>query len=594
MENETPTGTSLTDITNYPWPILPGVLHRTPPRPNASTAWQFLWWLTTQHLGQLTCAVALAWLSFTAPLVAAYYLRFVIDDGFAAHDPTATVTYSLYVVAALVVAVLAALSRHFVMSVLRNKVRCLIIRTLTHHCTHTGAALTRKVGAGELATIQAVDLSALGHVMTAIGPGLAGALTILAAAIYLTSTSVPLAVALLGGTVTLSVLVIPFVRRAKQANGVVRSVTGALNDRSYDLVHGLRVLTGIGGRTHFAADFRRESRAVQHASCAVAPKTVGPLVLKDTNGLLLMTFVLAVMVWVATQHDLSAGRVAELVGYSTLLLTPMDFINAGISRISAGLVAADRVVRVLSVQPDFNDATSPQSVTVPAAPVVPNVTEATLHDPESNVTLTPGRSFAVVGDRVEIATIFAALAHYRNSKVTWGPVPLTDIALPVVRANVLYAEQHSFIFPGRFDEVVQGSKPPDADWLAHVIHAAHLADVVEPRGGAHTAHVATSGRNFSGGQVSRIRLARALYAAPPVLLLDHPTHAVDATTEAAIADRVLDLRAGHTTCVASNAPAWHHNVDHVIVIHDGKVACEGAFDQIKHNPQYHVWLGRNA
>ena len=47
--------------------------------------------------------------------------------------------------------------------------------------------------------------------------------------------------------------------------------------------------------------------------------------------------------------------------------------------------------------------------------------------------------------------------------------------------------------------------------------------------------VAERGREFSGGQQQRLRLARALVADPPILVLVEPTSAVDAHTEARIA-----------------------------------------------------------
>jgi ABC-type multidrug transport system fused ATPase/permease subunit len=57
-------------------------------------------------------------------------------------------------------------------------------------------------------------------------------------------------------------------------------------------------------------------------------------------------------------------------------------------------------------------------------------------------------------------------------------------------------------------------------------------------------------------------LARALTVDPDVLVLDDPTSAVDAHTEARIVRRVAALRRGRTTVVISHSPLWAAVADH--------------------------------
>ena len=68
--------------------------------------------------------------------------------------------------------------------------------------------------------------------------------------------------------------------------------------------------------------------------------------------------------------------------------------------------------------------------------------------------------------------------------------------------------------------------------------AASATDVVDALPDGLDTEVAERGREFSGGQQQRLRLARALLADPPVLVLVEPTSAVDAHTEARIAARL--------------------------------------------------------
>ena len=75
-------------------------------------------------------------------------------------------------------------------------------------------------------------------------------------------------------------------------------------------------------------------------------------------------------------------------------------------------------------------------------------------------------------------------------------------------------------------------------------HAASATDIVEALPDGLDTAVAERGREFSGGQQQRLRLARALVADPEMLVLVEPTSAVDAHTEARIAERLGAARAG--------------------------------------------------
>ena len=84
------------------------------------------------------------------------------------------------------------------------------------------------------------------------------------------------------------------------------------------------------------------------------------------------------------------------------------------------------------------------------------------------------------------------------------------------------------------------------------------------------------GGNLSGGQRQRIALARALHADPEVLVLEEPTTAVDAVTEARIASSLADLRHGdtpRTTVIVTASPAFLAVADRVVLARgDGTTA----------------------
>ena len=100
-------------------------------------------------------------------------------------------------------------------------------------------------------------------------------------------------------------------------------------------------------------------------------------------------------------------------------------------------------------------------------------------------------------------------------------------------------------------------------------------DIIEALPDGLDSLVAERGREFSGGQQQRLRLVRALVADPEILILVEPTSAVDAHTEARIADRLGAARRGRTTVVCSSSPLVLDRADHVIYVEGGVAVAEG-------------------
>lgn len=85
---------------------------------------------------------------------------------------------------------------------------------------------------------------------------------------------------------------------------------------------------------------------------------------------------------------------------------------------------------------------------------------------------------------------------------------------------------------------------------------------------------------LSGGQQRRVLIARALTAAPDVLLLDEPTAGVDAASQAALARTLGELRAAGTTLVVvtHELAALSDVVDRAVVMRDGRIVYDGPLD----------------
>lgn len=86
--------------------------------------------------------------------------------------------------------------------------------------------------------------------------------------------------------------------------------------------------------------------------------------------------------------------------------------------------------------------------------------------------------------------------------------------------------------------------------------------------------VASKPRDLSGGQRQRVAIARALAGAPPILLADEPTAALDAHNGLAVTEllRSLAKEHGHTVIVVTHDARIFHLADRIVHIEDGLIA----------------------
>lgn len=75
-------------------------------------------------------------------------------------------------------------------------------------------------------------------------------------------------------------------------------------------------------------------------------------------------------------------------------------------------------------------------------------------------------------------------------------------------------------------------------------------------------------REFSSGMKQRLKLALALYAEAPLLLLDEPTTNLDTTGVAWYLEHVQATRVGRTLLLSSNVPAEYSFCDEHILVTD--------------------------
>ncbi|MFE6689050.1 ABC transporter transmembrane domain-containing protein [Streptomyces sp. NPDC057743] len=197
-------------------------------------------------------------------------------------------------------------------------------------------------------------------------------------------------------------------------------------------------------------------------------------------------------------------------------------------------------------------------------------------------------------------TANSGAASDRSPSVVLGGTPLDDLPRDTARAAVLVQDKDPVLLSGTLGELLD---VPASGRVAATaaLDAAHCGDVLaalarasaDERDDPMRSRLTERGRSLSGGQRQRLALARSLVADPEVLVLDEPTSAVDAHTEARVADGLRDIRTGRTTVVLTSSPLLLDRADQVVFVQDGKVAGEAPHRELLvTHPEYRAVVTR--
>ncbi|WP_063784940.1 ABC transporter ATP-binding protein [Streptomyces sp. TP-A0356] len=430
-------------------------------------------------------------------------------------------------------------------------------RVLMRHVVRLGATLRGKARSGDVVASAAADVESIGNAFEVVGRTVGAVFAAVLVAVALTATSPVLGLAVLIGVPVAVLGIGPLLRPLQERDEAQREQMGIATSQAGDIVAGLRILRGIGGEAGFAERFRRTSQEVRHAGESAGRMEAW----LQAAGVFLPGLVTVGIVWfgarLALQGTITAGELVAFYGASAFLTLPVSTATEAAETLSLAKVAAGRVCALLRLTPETTQPVQPEPL--PPGPL-------SLADAHTGITAEAGRLTVVVipADRTgHLADRLTRPGHSGDGApaVLLGGVPLDRVDLAELRSRVLRSGPADTLFSGTVREELTAETARSPQELDRALFTADAADVVEALPAGLDTRLDEGGRALSGGQRQRLVLARALLAAPDVLVLEDPTSSVDAHTEARVVERVAAARAGRTTIVFSDSPLWRGVAD---------------------------------
>ncbi|MDQ0230735.1 peptidase domain-containing ABC transporter [Metabacillus malikii] len=212
-----------------------------------------------------------------------------------------------------------------------------------------------------------------------------------------------------------------------------------------------------------------------------------------------------------------------------------------------------------------------------------------------NMYIPKGKKVALVGEsgsgKTSLVQLLVQFHKQEKGDIYINGVNIQDIQLETIRKKIAYITQDAFFFTGTIREnLMLGNDEATFDDIIRVCKITRVHDFVNNLPLRYDSIIEENGSNFSGGQIQRLAIARALLKNPDILIMDEATSNLDTTTEKAITETISSIN-GITTIIIAHRLSTIMHCDHIVVLNNGEVLEEGVHQELmdRKGKYYHLW-----
>ena len=309
--------------------------------------------------------------------------------------------------------------------------------------------------------------------------------------------------------------------------------------------------------------------------------------------------------YLAILGEITVGQFVAFNSYITMLVWPMIAVGECISSFSQGMASMRRVKTILDEKPDITDtADCDKSLTSIRGEIDFENLSFAYHESTGaplldgiSVHVAQGETLAIIGrtgcGKSTLVSLLARLYDLKDpGMLRIDRRPLTDYPLSVLRSQIAFVPQDSFLFSDTIaNNIAFGLDDAPMELIQKAARNACVHDAIMEFPDQYETRIGERGVTLSGGQKQRVAIARALVKDAPILVLDDSLSAVDTDTEKMILESLKRERAGKTTLMIAHRLSSVQHADHILVLDDGRAAEYGTHEELlAHNGLYKsIW-----
>ena len=381
-----------------------------------------------------------------------------------------------------------------------------------------------------------------------------------------------------------------FTKRIRPIYRVVRKDAERIDGRVGETFSGIRVVRAFGREITELQEYMRGRHTVLRKELFAHRRE---LLIWASWGLLTAS-VNVVIVWYGGYLNVrgraSIGDIMAFQWYTFLLMNPVWSIVNSFSELQRSLASMERVFDVLALEPDKPDR--PGAIDAPVVvqqlrfeqvefaytPGRPVVRDFDVDVPGGAVVALVGRSGA---GKTTVTDLVARFHDPTRGRILLNGHDVRDVKLRSYRDLLAIVQQDVFLFDGSVrDNIAYGRHDATDAEVEDAARRANAHEFIVPLPNGYDTTVGERGVKLSGGQQQRLAIARAILAAPQILILDEATSNLDTESEQLIQAAMSTLLAGRTTFMIAHRLSTIRHATMILLLDDGRIIERGTHESL--------------